>query len=164
MIIEVTSDGWLSYDGHRVRCALGRAGIHTEKREGDGVTPRGDFAFRRVLYRTDRTSRPDTALPITAIEPEDGWCDDPKDPAYNQQVKRPFAASHERLWLDEPLYDLIVVLGHNDDPVIPGKGSAIFLHVAQENFGPTEGCVAISIDDLRALVAAADSSTILRVL
>jgi L,D-peptidoglycan transpeptidase YkuD (ErfK/YbiS/YcfS/YnhG family) len=132
--------------------AVGRSGIGLKQREGDGVTPIGTWPVRRVLYRADKLV-PKTALPAMPIAQDDGWCDAPGDPAYNTQIKRPYAASHERLWRDDDLYDLVVVLGFNDAPVVPGAGSAIFLHVARPHFGPTEGCVAFARDDLLAIVA-----------
>ncbi|HWD26843.1 MAG TPA: L,D-transpeptidase family protein [Rhizomicrobium sp.] len=135
------------------RRALGRCGAGIKQCEGDGVTPRGTWPARRVLYRADKLAKPQTALPIAAIAPGDGWCDAPDDPAYNTQVTLPFPAGHERLWRDDDLYDLVVVLGFNDDPVVPGAGSAIFLHVARPDFGPTEGCVAFALSDLLAIVA-----------
>lgn len=136
-----------------LRCAIGRGGIVRAKREGDGGTPVGAFAARRGLYRPDRLARPAGAIPFAAIDPDHGWCDDPGHPAYNRPVRLPFAAGHERLWRDDGLYDLVVVLGHNDDPVVPGAGSAIFLHVAAPGYTPTAGCVALSHDDLLAVVA-----------
>ena len=142
--------------GDRImRCAVGASGIAADKREGDLATPTGLFAFRRVHYRPDRLRPPPTGLPLSPISPQDGWCDDPADPLYNRPVRLPYAARHERLWREDGLYDLIVVLGHNDDPVVPGAGSAIFLHVARPDFGPTEGCVALGREDLLALLAAA---------
>ncbi len=133
-------------------CAVGRGGIGVKGGEGDGITPVGRFAIRRVLYRADRVSLR-TALPASAIAEDDGWCDAPNDPAYNTPVKLPCAASHERLWREDRLYDVVVVLGFNDDPVIAGKGSAIFLHVARPDYGPTEGCVALALPDLSELLA-----------
>jgi L,D-peptidoglycan transpeptidase YkuD (ErfK/YbiS/YcfS/YnhG family) len=129
-------------------CALGRSGILDPKREGDGGTPAGRFPFRRLLYRADRIPRIETRLPAAHIDPTDGWCDDPAAPDYNRPVTLPHPARHERLWLASPLYDLVVVIGHNDDPVVPGAGSAVFLHVAREDWGPTEGCVAFRPGDL----------------
>src|SRR5216117_2578362 len=105
-------------------CALGRSGLIADKREGDGGTPIGRFAFRRVLYRADRVPRIETRLPALHIDPADGWCDDPADAAYNQPVRLPYPARHERMWLDSHLYDLVVVIGHNDDPIVMGAGSA----------------------------------------
>jgi L,D-peptidoglycan transpeptidase YkuD (ErfK/YbiS/YcfS/YnhG family) len=111
--------------------------------------------MRRLLYRADRMERPATRLPFLELEPEDGWCDDPADPAYNRPVRLPYPGRHERLWREDGVYDLVVVLGHNDDPVVPGHGSAIFLHIARPDFGPTEGCVALLRADLTRLLAEA---------
>ncbi len=113
------------------------------------MTPAGRFVFRRALYRADRlAAAPATALPRAALTPEDGWCDDPADPAYNQPVSLPYGARHERLWREDRLYDVIVVLGQNDAPVAPGLGSGIFLHVAAPGFTSTKGCVALALNDL----------------
>ena len=143
-VIEVLADGRLSFGGQTYRCALGRGGVAAEKREGDGATPAGRFPLRRVLYRADRLPAPTTALPVATISKTDGWCDDPADPAYNLPVALPSEAGHERLWREDGLYDVVVVLGHNDDPPVPGLGSAIFFHVAAPDLVPTEGCVALA--------------------
>ena len=111
--------------------------------------------MRQVFWRADRLPRPETALPVDALIPEAGWCDDPRSPLYNLPVLLPFQMSHEKLWRDDSVYDLIVVLGYNDAPPIPGKGSAIFLHLARPDYSPTEGCVACAQDDLLALLKAA---------
>ncbi len=154
MILTVEPVGWLEGPGGRMRCALGRGGVRRDKREGDGATPAGHWPLRRVLYRPDRIAAPPTALPCQAITPEDGWCDDPGDPAYNHPVGLPYAARHERMWRADGLYDLVVVLGYNDDPVVAGLGSAIFLHVARPDYGGTAGCVALALPDLQRVVAA----------
>jgi L,D-peptidoglycan transpeptidase YkuD (ErfK/YbiS/YcfS/YnhG family) len=153
MDVTVSPQGWLAWPGHRVRCALGRGGVRAEKREGDGATPAGLWPVRRALYRPDRLARPATSLVIDPIGPEDGWCDEPKDPLYNRQIRLPYAPSHERLWRDDGLYDALVILGHNDAPPIPGHGSAIFLHIARPDYASTEGCVALALPDLLALLA-----------
>lgn len=153
MQISVTAPGLLDCAGRAYRCALGRGGIVVDKREGDGGTPAGAWALRRVLYRADRLDPPGTALPCAEITPDQGWCDDPAHPDYNRQVSLPFAASHEKLWRDDAVYDLIVVLGHNDDPPVAGKGSAIFMHVARPDYGPTEGCIALALTDLKAVLS-----------
>ncbi len=145
------------------RCAIGRGGVRRDKREGDGATPVGTWPLRRVLYRPDRGDPPETALSVAPLAPEDGWCDDPAHADYNRPVTLPHPARHERLWRDDRLYDFVVVLGHNDDPVVPGAGSAVFLHVAQDDYAPTEGCVALAAADLRALLRQARSDSRLRV-
>ncbi|HEX9448801.1 MAG TPA: L,D-transpeptidase family protein [Dongiaceae bacterium] len=136
------------------RCALGRSGMILNKKEGDGATPLGRFALRRLFYRADRHDRPRTRLPIQVLEHHDGWCDDPADPAYNCLVRLPYAARHETMWRQDALYDLVLVIGHNDAPVRAGDGSAVFLHIARHDFGPTEGCVAFLAEDLAEIVTA----------
>ena len=136
----------------RLRCAVGSGGIVRDKREGDGGTPAGTWAMREVLFRGDRLAEIVTALPTRELGPDDGWCDDPADPAYNQPVTLPYRAHCEQLWLEDRVYDVIVPLGYNDDPVVPGRGSAIFLHVARRDYAPTAGCVAVALPDLLALL------------
>ncbi len=134
------------------RCAIGKGGVRHDKREGDGATPIGCWPLRRLFYRPDRETCPETALPRRALQAGDGWCDDPRAAYYNKLISLPDPASHERLWRDDALYDLLVVLGYNDAPAVAGAGSAIFLHVARDDYGPTEGCVALAKQDLRALL------------
>lgn len=150
--VRVSPDGWLDGPTGRLRAVLGRSGIVAEKREGDGGTPSGCFALRELWYRPDRLTLPEAGLPIRAIAEQDGWSDDPRDPAYNRPVRLPHPFSHERLWRDDGLYDLIVPLGYNDDPPVAGKGSAIFLHCARPDWGTTEGCVALAHTDLLGLL------------
>jgi L,D-peptidoglycan transpeptidase YkuD (ErfK/YbiS/YcfS/YnhG family) len=137
--------------------------VTTEKGEGDGATPAGALPLRRLLYRPDRMAAPATRLPAVPLAPDDGWCDDPDDRLYNQAVKLPYGGRHETLWRDDGLYDVVVVLGHNDDPPRPGMGSAIFLHVASPDYGPTEGCVALALHDLLEVVAGCGTEAWLRV-
>lgn len=155
----------MEFDGRRVRCALGPAGVVAarDKREGDGKTPLGAWPLRRMLYRPDRGGPPKTGLPTQALETDDGWCDAPEDPRYNQPVKLPYPASAERLWLQDHVYDLIVVLGHNDAPPIAGLGSAIFLHLAWPDYRSTQGCVALARADLEALLALAKPGDVLEI-
>lgn len=150
-----TSTGQLRWRGHEVRCAVGRSGVTpaNSKREGDGASPAGVWTMRQILWRPDRIAAPATGLPGVELIREAGWCDDPADPFYNRPILTPYRASHEKLWREDHVYDLIVPLGYNDHPVIPGKGSAIFLHVAREDYAPTEGCVACALPDLLALLA-----------
>jgi L,D-peptidoglycan transpeptidase YkuD (ErfK/YbiS/YcfS/YnhG family) len=137
----------------RFSCALGRSGLAADKREGDGATPIGRFPFRRLLYRADRVPRIETRLPALHIDPEDGWCDDPASPDYNRAVSLPHPARHEELWRADHLYDLVVVIGHNDDPVVKGAGSAVFLHIARDDWSPTAGCIAFRREDLLSILA-----------
>ncbi|MGH7044044.1 MAG: L,D-transpeptidase family protein [Acetobacteraceae bacterium] len=149
----VTADGRLRLAGMVLRAALGRGGIRAAKQEGDGATPAGVLALRRVLYRADRGPSPVCMMPMEPLAPDDGWCDDPDHCDYNHMVRLPHPGRAEALWRDDTVYDLIGVLGWNDAPVVRGRGSAIFLHVARVDFAPTEGCVALAVDDLRRALA-----------
>ena len=126
-------------------CRIGRGGfIDSEKgREGDEKTPLGDYRLRFGLYRADRLSKPKSALTFRPIRKDDGWCDDPADPAYNRFIRLPYPASHEKLWREDGAYDVILVMSHNDDPPEPGLGSAVFIHVAQPDDRETLGCIAL---------------------
>ena len=135
--------GFLIAGGAIFPCALGRAGIGTLKREGDGQTPRATLPLRRVFYRANRIGRPRSLLPLRIIGPRDAWCDDVADRRYNRLIDRPPGEAEERLTRDDHLYDIIVELGWNDAPVVRGRGSAIFWHLARPSFTPTAGCVAV---------------------
>jgi len=165
MIFTAYADGRLRLGSRWVNCALGSGGVApaNAKTEGDGVTPAGLWPLRRVLWRADREPAPATRLPVAAIQPTDGWCDAPGDPAYNRLVRLPYAASAEALWRDDEVYDVIVVLGYNDAPVRDGAGSAVFLHVARPGYAPTAGCVALSAPDLAELLRAAGPGDCLEV-
>ena len=143
------------------QAALGRSGIAALKREGDGSTPLGRFPIRQVLYRADRVARPRTRLPVRAIGALDGWCDDPTSRNYNRLIKLPWKRSAEGLRREDHLYDLVLVLGYNDRPRVRGRGSAIFVHLARPGYTPTEGCIALSRQDLSALLAQVGPRTLL---
>ncbi len=154
--------GILKFKGGQYPCALGPAGIQATKTEGDGVTPAGVFLLRRVFYRPDREAEPKTGLSVRTLSPTDGWCDDPTHKHYNKLIALPFSPSHEELWRADSVYDLIVEIGYNDDPPVPGKGSAIFMHVAKPDYSPTQGCVALSNPDLQKILQECDPHTRIR--
>ncbi len=159
MNIFVDSNGTLEWNGKIVPCAIGASGMTADKREGDQATPMGCFPLRRVYYRPDRVSRPRCLLPVAALDPLDAWSDEPDDPAYNSLIRQPYETSFELMWRDDHVYDIVVTIGYNDDPAIPGKGSAIFLHLARPDFSPTRGCVAVSMENLLRILADCDETT-----
>ena len=135
-----------------IPCALGRSGTTRRKREGDGATPLGRFHLLGCFYRADRGPRPPARLPIASIRKVDGWCDDPADRRYNRPVRLPYPARHERMWREDHVYDVVVDIACNRGPIVPGRGSAIFLHLARADFAPTEGCVAVPRQMIRRLL------------
>ncbi len=159
MDILVSSDGILTWNGKRYPCALGTGGISHNKREGDGATPTGCFPLREVLYRADRVAQPVTKLSVSVIEEKDGWCDDSTSSSYNKKIVLPAPMRHEVLWREDEIYNIVVPLGYNDAPAVPGHGSAIFMHIARPNYTPTEGCVALSLQDLLEILAGISTET-----
>ena len=156
-----------------LRCAdrifsavIGAAGVTHHKEEGDHATPVGELVLRKILYRADRITRPvlgaaspdGSPLLLEPISPTDGWCDDSSHTDYNRQIRLPHPARHEELWREDHLYDIVGVLGYNDAPPVPGRGSAIFLHLQAPDRRPTEGCIALTEADLRLTLAMGLSS------
>jgi L,D-peptidoglycan transpeptidase YkuD (ErfK/YbiS/YcfS/YnhG family) len=157
----VVKNNTLSHNDKTYRCAVGKNGLTANKKEGDGCTPTGIFTLRECWYRMDRMEAPKTRLPLSIIRPEDGWCDDPANPFYNKHIKLPFDASHEILFREDESYDLIIPISYNDMPVVPGAGSAIFIHVAHEDYAPTQGCIALNRADLLQILCHCDTDQII---
>ena len=147
--VRAASSAAILRAGHRtLRCALGKGGIRSVKREGDGASPRGQWELKTVYYRADRIRRPPGGLPVRPISLRDGWCDAAADRNYNRFVHHPYPASAEHLHRLDGLYDVLVVLSYNTRPRAKGRGSAIFLHCASPNYKPTLGCIAVARQDL----------------
>ena len=162
--MRITSLNSLLSNGRTYRCVLGKTGVLTKKSEGDGATPSGIFPLIRVLYRPDRMDIPETLLPVFSLSPNDGWCDDPTHEDYNKPIKLPHDGSHERLWRDDNIYDIVVVLGYNTSPIIPFMGSAIFIHFAEPSFKSTKGCIALKDGDLIEILKTCSTETKLHVM
>lgn len=156
--------GTLTLGQMTVRCAMGRSGRRTRKREGDGATPIGRWRLVEVFYRADRVARPLSRLPVRPLQPASGWCDAAADRNYNRLVRHPYAASAERLWRDDSVYDIVVVTSHNQQPRVRGGGSAIFMHIASDGYRPTEGCIALSERDMRLVLRHASKETLFEIL
>ena len=155
----LVQNNYLYSDLGQFACAIGRGGLTTNKIEGDHKTPVGEFKFKKIYYRKDKLGEMTFKIPFVIIGENDGWCDDPKSKSYNQHVQFPFDSSAEKLFRDDDLYDLLCVINHNTDPIIPGKGSAIFLHISKPNFEGTEGCVAIEKENIIELAKKIDLTT-----
>lgn len=134
-------------------CSLGRSGARHIKREGDGASPKGSWQVRRLFYRADRIMPPRTGLKPLVMRAHDGWCETIGDRNYNRLVRIPYATSHETMRRSDHLYDIVVELSHNERPRVQGHGSAVFFHLRQPDGGPTAGCIAVSLRDMRTILA-----------
>lgn len=145
---ENTSSTWHLVNDFPIQAVIGKNGLAPagEKREGDGRTPSGTFALRRAFGYEDGVQ---TGLDYRAVTEKDFWIDAPASPLYNQWVTGDVPmVSHEILRRPDDLYKYAVVIEYNTDPVVPGLGSAIFLHVWRGPNEPTAGCVAMGEADL----------------
>ena len=155
---------FISYHNYKAKCAVGKRGISIKKKEGDFITPKGTFKIREIFYRKDRVQNLITRLKKTVIRKNMGWCDDPKSKKYNKLIYFPFKHSAEKLYRKENIYDIILVLNFNMNPVKKNKGSAIFIHVAKKNFQPTQGCIALDKSELIKLVKSIKINTIVKII
>ena len=148
----ILKNKFIYLQNYKLRCSIGKNGISYKKKEGDNKTPRGKFKLKYILYRKDRIPNLKTKLKKIVICKEMGWCDDPNSKYYNQMVKLPFKGSAEKLWLKDNIYDIIIIIDYNLNPVIKFKGSAVFLHLAKNTYQSTKGCVAINKNDMKLLL------------
>ena len=162
--VKSTNSTNLKFLNFHATCCIGLNGLTLNKIEGDNCTPIGTWPFRRVFYRADKQDTPLTKLPLTKITKQMGWCDDPKDDDnYNKLVELPYLYSHEKLWRNDDLYDIIIELGYNDKPPIKGRGSAIFMHLMAKDGSPTAGCISVRKDDLLNLVSLVGLNEVLEI-
>ena len=162
MLITLKNKDTLHFKNFFFKCAIGKNGLTFNKKEGDKKTPKGTFNLDKLYYRKDRIKKHKTKLNCIPILKSMGWCDDVSNQKnYNKLIKFPFKFKAEKLYLKENIYDVIVVLNYNMKPIIPNKGSAIFLHLAKKNYRSTEGCIAISKKDMRLLLSKIKKETFL---
>jgi L,D-peptidoglycan transpeptidase YkuD (ErfK/YbiS/YcfS/YnhG family) len=162
-MIIVKKSGYLKYKKLNFRCALGKAGIRKKEKEGDNVTPKGIFKITKIYYRHNKIKNIKTLIKKIKIKKNMGWCDDSSSSFYNRQIKLPSQLSHERLYRNDNLYDLILVLNYNTNPIIKNKGSAIFIHIAKKYYRKTKGCIALSKENLIELVSKIKKKTKIKI-
>jgi L,D-peptidoglycan transpeptidase YkuD (ErfK/YbiS/YcfS/YnhG family) len=151
-MIIINKSGYLKYKNLRFRCALGKAGIGKKKIEGDNISPRGTFSIVKIYYRNDRIKKISSKFRLIKITKKMGWCDDPNSKNYNQLINLPTKYTYEKLYRKDNVYDLLIVLNYNIRPTIKNKGSAIFIHVARQNYKKTSGCIALKKSHLTKLI------------
>jgi L,D-peptidoglycan transpeptidase YkuD (ErfK/YbiS/YcfS/YnhG family) len=158
-MIIINRSGSLKYKNLEFRCALGKAGIKKKKIEGDNITPKGIYKIVNIYYRKDRIKKISSEFKLIKIEKNMGWCDDPESKKYNQLIRLPSKNTNEKLYRKDSIYDLIIVLDFNTNPIIKNKGSAIFIHVAKKKYQPTKGCIALNKKDLIQLISIIKKNT-----
>jgi L,D-peptidoglycan transpeptidase YkuD (ErfK/YbiS/YcfS/YnhG family) len=151
-MIIINKSGYLKFKNLKFKCALGKAGVGKKKVEGDNITPKGTFQIVKIYYRSDRIKNIYSKIKLFKINNKMGWCDDPNSKKYNQLIKLPSKYTHEKLYRQDNVYDLVIVLNYNMIPIIKNKGSAIFIHVAKKNYKKTAGCVALKKKHLLKLI------------
>ena len=147
MIIVKRSENLL-FKNLKFKCSLGKNGVTKNKIEGDKCTPSGTYRLKQVFYRADRIKKFSTNIKKIKIKKNMGWCDDSSSKRYNQLIRVPTKFSHEKLYRKDGIYDIIVVLNYNMNPVIKKKGSAVFMHIAKKNYSKTLGCIGLKKNDL----------------
>jgi L,D-peptidoglycan transpeptidase YkuD (ErfK/YbiS/YcfS/YnhG family) len=162
-MIIVKKNGYLKYKNLKFRCALGKGGIKKKIKEGDNITPKGIFSITRIFYRQDKIKKIITKVKKIKIKKNMGWCDDSQSPFYNKQVKLPNRFGYEKLYREDDLYDIILILNYNTKPVIKNKGSAIFVHVGNKFYKKTRGCVALKKDHLIKLISQIKKNTKIKI-
>ena len=162
-MIIVKKSGYLKYKNLKFRCALGKAGIKKKEKEGDNVTPKGIFKIIKMYYRPDKIKKIKTNIKKIKIKKNMGWCDDPRSRFYNQQINLPSKFSYEKLYRNDNLYDLILVLNYNTNPIIENKGSAIFVHIAKKSYTKTKGCIALKKKHLIELISIIKKNTKIKI-
>jgi L,D-peptidoglycan transpeptidase YkuD (ErfK/YbiS/YcfS/YnhG family) len=162
-MIIVKKSGYLKYRNLKFRCALGKAGVKKKVMEGDNITPKGIFKIIKIYYRSDKIKKIKTLIKKIKIKKNMGWCDDPRSPFYNKLIKLPSKYSHEKLYRNDNLYDLIVVLSYNTNPIIKNKGSAIFMHITKSSYKKTAGCIALKKKDLIKIISQIEKGTKIKI-
>lgn len=162
-MIIVKKSGFIQHKNFKFRCSLGSGGVHQKKREGDNITPVGIFKITKIYFRSDRIKNFSTPIKKIQIKKDMGWCDDPSTKLYNKQIKLPSRFGHEKLYRKDNLYDLVLVLDYNMNPIIKNKGSAIFIHITKNTQKKTKGCIALKKNNLIKLISKISKNTKIKV-
>ena len=149
----------LLYKYYKLKCSIGKSGIISSKKEGDLATPKGTFKLGTLYYRRDKNKGIQCKIKKIIIKKKMGWCNDIRSKKYNQEISFPFKYRAEKLYRKDKIYDLFISIKYNFNPTIKGKGSAIFLHIADSKYKPTEGCIAISKNDFLKILPLINSKT-----
>ena len=162
MLITIKNKDTLIIDDFIFKCAIGKNNVKKNKKEGDKATPLGLFSIGKLYYRADRVKKPSTKIKTKIITKNMGWCDDPKDKFYNQEIKINNSLKYEKLFRKDHLYDFFIEVDYNHKKK-PFKGSAIFIHLTK-NYKPTKGCIALKEKDFLILLKLVTKKTYLNII
>ena len=150
---------FLLYKGYKLKCSIGKSGVTQSKKEGDLTTPRGLFRLGLLYYRKDKIKLLKCKIKKRVIKKNMGWCNDSKSKKYNQEISFPFKYGAEKLYREDKIYDVLINIKYNHFPIVKKKGSAIFLHLANKKYKPTNGCVSISKKDFIKIIPLINNTT-----
>jgi L,D-peptidoglycan transpeptidase YkuD (ErfK/YbiS/YcfS/YnhG family) len=162
MLITIKNKDTLIVDDFSFKCSVGKNGIKTNKKEGDGTTPRGVFSIGELYYRADRLKKPKVKILTKIIKKTMGWCDDPKNSSYNKEIKIDNKTKHEKLYRRDSSYDCFIVINYNTKKIKPYMGSAIFIHLTK-NYNRTAGCIALKKKDFMIMLKIINKKTKIKV-
>ena len=145
--------------GYKLKCSIGKSGITHFKKEGDLATPKGTFKLGLLYYRKDRNKSLKCKIRKRVIKKSMGWCDDSRSKKYNQEITFPFKGGAEKLYRKDKMYDIFINIKYNHTPIVKGNGSAIFLHLTDKKYKPTNGCVAILKKDFLKILPLINKNT-----
>ena len=149
----------LLYKGYKLKCSIGKSGFTNKKKEGDLKTPKGIFKLGMLYYRKDRIGPLQCKIKRKSITKNMGWCDDSRSKKYNQEIFFPFKFGAEKLYRNDNIYDIFINIKYNQSPVIKNRGSALFLHLSDQKYKPTKGCVAIKKKDFLKILSLINQNT-----
>ena len=163
MTIIIKNKETLIFNDFIFRCSIGINGITKKKIEGDKKTPIGTFNIGALYFRNDRNKKPKTKLECIPITKSMGWCDNPLDKKnYNKLIKIKKKLKYEKLFRADKKYDFLIPILYNTKKIIPGKGSAIFLHLTFD-YKKTLGCVALKKNDFLILLRLINKKTKIKI-
>ena len=162
-MIIVSKNGYLKYKNFKFRCSLGKGGTKKKNKEGDNITPVGIYRILNIYYRQDRVKKIKTPVKKIKINKKMGWCNDVCSQYYNKLIKLPSKHNYEALFRKDNLYDIVVIINYNINPIIKGKGSAIFIHVAKRKYEKTEGCIGLKKIHLLKLLSLINKNTQIKI-
>ena len=149
----------LLYKGYKLKCSIGKMGTTNSKKEGDLSTPKGLFKLGILYYRKDRIKLIKCKIKKKVIKKSMGWCNDTRSKKYNREISFPFKYKSEKLYRSDKVYDIFINIKYNYSPTYKGKGSAIFLHLANKKYKATKGCIAIQKKDFLKILPLVNNNT-----